>query len=100
MNKLSWRTWSGTTRCAPDALITPRTEAEIVAGIALAAERGLSVRVAGTGHSFNRLVCTDGVILDLSRYRGVTAVDPRAGTVTVRGGTSLRELIAVLRRRG
>lgn len=95
-----WRTWSGTVRCAPTQLTTPTTEDGIVAAVRAAAERGLPVRAAGSGHSFNALACTDGVLLDLSQHRGVVEVDAAAGEVTVRGGTSLWEVAQTLDEHG
>ncbi|TDC84973.1 FAD-binding protein [Micromonospora sp. KC606] len=95
-----WQTWSGTVGCRPAQLLAPTTEDAVVAVVRAAGERGIPVRAAGSGHSFNALACTDGVLLDLSRYRGVLAVNAAAGEVTVRGGTTLRELAEVLDRRG
>ena len=95
-----WQTWSGTVGCTPAALLAPATEEGIVAAVRAAGERGQPVRAAGTGHSFNALACTDGVLLDLSRYTGVVRVDAAAGEVTVRGGTTLWELAETLDRHG
>ena len=95
-----WRTWSGTVRCTPAELVAPATEAALVRAVRTAADRGLTVRAAGSGHSFNQLVCTDGLLLDLTGYTGIVALDPAAGTVTVRAGTRLGELGRVLDRAG
>ncbi|MFI5494172.1 D-arabinono-1,4-lactone oxidase [Actinoplanes sp. NPDC051859] len=95
-----WQTWSGTVRCTPASLVTPTSEDEIVRAIRAAGERGLPVRAAGSGHSFNALACTEGILLDLSRYRGVHSVDAAAGEVTVRGGTTVGELAETLDRHG
>ena len=66
-----------------------------------AAAHGIPVRVAGSGHSFNALACTDGLLLDLSLLSGRTpTVNATVGEVTVRAGTStLRELTEVLSNR-
>ncbi|GGM15095.1 D-arabinono-1,4-lactone oxidase [Micromonospora yangpuensis] len=95
-----WRNWSGTVGCRPAQLLAPTTEDEVVAAVRAAGERGSPVRPVGSGHSFNALACTDGLLLDLSRYRGVLAVDAAAGEVTVLGGTTLGELAEALDRRG
>lgn len=96
----SWRNWSGTVRCAPVQLRRPRDESEIAELVGWARERGMTVRAAGTGHSFNPLACTDGLMLDLTGYRGILDVDHAAGSVTVKAGTTLRELSAALHREG
>jgi len=56
------------------------------------------VRVAGSGHSFTDIACTDGLMLDLSRMRRVLAVD--GPLVTVEAGITLNELGAELAARG
>jgi L-gulono-1,4-lactone dehydrogenase len=96
----TWRTWSGTVGCAPAQLVRPTTEDEILQSVRAAAGSGLRVRAAGTGHSFNRLATTPGVLLDLTSYSGVIAVDAAAGEVTVRAGTSVATLCEELDRAG
>ena len=56
------------------------------------------VKVAGTGHSFTDIACTDGVMLDLSRMNRVLAVDGEL--VTVQAGITIRELGPALAARG
>jgi FAD/FMN-containing dehydrogenase len=60
--------------------------------VARAAREGLSVRVAGAGHSFTPLVCTDGVIVDLAAMTGVTAIDAEAKRVSALAGTRISAL--------
>lgn len=96
----SWRTWSGTVRCTPAHLVRPSRESEIVDAVRLASARGLTIRAGGTGHSFNGLACTDGVLLDLSGFTGVTGLDPAAATIEVKAGTTLGQVSAVLARAG
>lgn len=101
MNKpVSWQTWSGAVRCAPAQLRRPVCEDDVVAAVVAAARNELTVRAAGSGHSFNRLVCTDGMLLDLSRLRGILALDPVARSVTARSGTTLRTLSRALEQAG
>ncbi|WP_405754041.1 FAD-binding protein [Streptomyces sp. NBC_01020] len=88
----SWRNWARSARCTPDRLIRATHESDLVDAVRYAADRGLVLRAAGTGHSFNPLVTTGGVVLDMTGYTGIVALDPAASTVTVRGGTLLREL--------
>ena len=46
------------------------------------------VKVAGAGHSFTDIACTDGVMLDLSRMNRVLSVD--GALVTVEAGITIR----------
>ncbi|WP_327324798.1 FAD-binding protein [Streptomyces sp. NBC_01210] len=100
MQRSTWRTWSGTVGCAPAQLVRPTGEDEIVQAVRAAAGSGLTVRAAGTGHSFNRLATTPGVLLDLTSYSGVVAVDRAAGEATVRAGTPIGVLCRELDRQG
>lgn len=95
-----WSTWSKTVRCGPAHLIAPSAEAEIVRVVRRAAHQGLTVRAAGTGHSFNPLATTAGVLLDLRSHTGVTGIDHDARTVTVRAGTPLWQVSKALDRAG
>jgi FAD-linked oxidoreductase len=56
------------------------------------------VKVAGTGHSFTDIACTDGVMIDMAGMSRVLAVD--GNEVTVEGGITLHELGEELRSRG
>jgi len=60
--------------------------ADVMAAIRFGRESDLRVAVRGGGHSpAGFAVCDDGLVIDLSRMRGVR-VDPGAGTVRVAGG--------------
>ncbi|MEU5523791.1 D-arabinono-1,4-lactone oxidase [Streptomyces sp. NPDC047860] len=95
-----WKNWARTVRCAPRYLVRPRSEQEIIAAVRLAAREGLTVRAAGSGHSFNPLVSTDGVLVDLTRFTGIQRVDREARTVTVRSGTTLAAVNTALEQAG
>ena len=56
------------------------------------------VRVAGSGHSFTDIACTDGVLVDLAAMNRV--LDVRGEDVTVEGGITLHALGEELYRRG
>ncbi|MEW9898745.1 D-arabinono-1,4-lactone oxidase [Chitinivorax sp. PXF-14] len=86
---LSWRNWSGSQACRPQALDTPADEAEIAR---LLRDTTGSLRCVGAGHSFTPLVPTEGRLLSLDRLAGVTAHDKTALTATVRAGTRLSQL--------
>ncbi len=50
------------------------------------------MRVAGAGHSFSDIACSDGAMLKLERLAGVTDVDRSSGLVRVQAGITIREL--------
>ncbi|MGW2254622.1 D-arabinono-1,4-lactone oxidase [Kitasatospora sp. NPDC001660] len=99
-DRATWRTWSGSAWCTPQRLVRATAEADLVAAVRHAARYGLTLRAAGTGHSFNPIATTDGILLDLTGHIGILALDPDARTVTVRAGTLLRDLNLALDRAG
>ena len=56
------------------------------------------MKVAGSGHSFTDIACTDGVMVDPSRMNRLLRVD--GNEVTVEAGITLRELGPALAERG
>jgi L-gulonolactone oxidase len=91
----TYRNWSGDRRHAAD-FRQPSTVGEVREIIQTAP----SVRVVGSGHSFNDGLMTDGVTLSLDRFAGVVSIDRDAGLVTAWGGTRLRDLTPVLLEEG
>jgi L-gulono-1,4-lactone dehydrogenase len=87
-----WRNWTGDQRCAPAEIAQPASEAELAEIIARARARALSVRAAGSGHSFTDIACTDGVMVRLGRMNRVLDADPATGRVRVQSGITLHEL--------
>src|SRR5262245_15014395 len=60
--------------------------ADVIAGVRFGREKNLLVAIRGGGHNGGGLgICDDGLVIDLSRMRGVR-VDPAARTVRVDGG--------------
>jgi L-gulono-1,4-lactone dehydrogenase len=82
----AWTNWARDQRCAPDRIERPRSEEELVRIVAGARR----VKVAGSGHSFTDIACTDGVMVDLSRMNRV--LDVTGADVTVEGGITLHHL--------
>ncbi len=78
--------------------LKPRTEVEIAAIVRRAAAAGRRVRVVGSQHSVPAAFATDGEVISLDDYRGITAHD--GARVTVRAGTSIRELATYLAEHG
>src|SRR5215208_2634940 len=89
-----WTNWAGEQVCAPERIARPASEEELAAVVAEADH----VRVAGTGHSFTDIACTDGVLVDLTRMDRVLA--QHGELVTVQAGITLHELGKQLAARG
>lgn len=96
----TWTNWAGLESSEPVEERRPVTTDDVVAAVLDARERGLRVKMPGTGHSFTGIALTDGLLLRPESLAGITAVDRGAGTVTVRPGTTLRELNEALLRLG
>ena len=87
-----WRNWAGDERCSPALIESPSSVQELSAALERAARRGLRVRVAGAGHSFSDIACSDGLLLSLERMAKVIDLDRGSGLVRVQGGITIREL--------
>jgi L-gulono-1,4-lactone dehydrogenase len=90
----TWTNWARQQRCAPERIVRPRSEEELVSAVAGASR----VKVAGSGHSFTDIACTDGVMIDMSGMTRVLGVD--GNEVTVEAGITLHDLGEELRSRG
>jgi len=63
-------------------------EADVVAAVDFGRENGLTIAVRGGGHNGAGLgTCDEGLVIDLSRMRGIH-VDPQKNTVRVQGGAT------------
>jgi L-gulonolactone oxidase len=87
-----WHNWTGDEVCAPATMRDPGSVQELAAAVAEAERRGLRVRIAGSGHSFSDIACTDGMSLSLRRLSSVLDVDRESGLVRVQAGITIREL--------
>lgn len=96
----TWSNWAGNVSASPARVISPCSASEVATEISRAADNGLTVRMAGTGHSFTPAAATDGVLLRPHRLTAIRSVDPAAGTVTVEAGCPLQVLNAALLARG
>jgi L-gulono-1,4-lactone dehydrogenase len=93
---MTWQNWAGTATATPARRYWPRTAEAIADAVRDAASAGLVVRALGSGHSFTPAAATDGAAIDLSSWTGVVTADALTGLVTVRSGTTLRDLNAAL----
>ena len=96
----AWQNWAGNESARPRRVARPRSAEEVAGEVRRAAADGLTVRMAGTGHSFTPVAVTDGVLLHPGALTRVRSVDAAAGLVTVEAGCPLRVLNAELLARG
>jgi L-gulonolactone oxidase len=95
-----WRNWAGDQQCVPARTERPRTLEELRRAVARAADAGLTVRAAGSGHSFTDIACTDGLMLRIEGLSRVLDADQGSGLVKVEAGIVLRDLSEALWHRG
>ncbi|MFC8244042.1 D-arabinono-1,4-lactone oxidase [Streptomyces chartreusis] len=96
----TWRNWGGNVAARPAREVAPASVEELAAAIRRAAEDGLKVKAAGSGHSFTSIAATDGVLIRPQLLTGIRHIDREAGTVTVEAGTPLKRLNVALAREG
>jgi L-gulono-1,4-lactone dehydrogenase len=96
----TWRNWAGNESARPRRIAVPRSTHEVADEVRKAAADGLTVRMAGTGHSFTPVAATDGVLLHPGGTTSIRSVDAAAGLVTVEAGCPLQVLNASLLARG
>ncbi|MDT0460496.1 D-arabinono-1,4-lactone oxidase [Streptomyces sp. DSM 41527] len=95
-----WRNWAGNVTARPARSVAPASTEEVAAAVRAAAADGLTVKAAGTGHSFTPAAATDGLLIRPERLTGVRTVDREAGTVSVAAGTPLKHLNETLAAHG
>ena len=100
MESAHWRNWVGNQSCVRAARGAPASEDELCSMVRDATAKGLNVRVAGSGHSFTPVALTNGLHMTLSGMKGVRHVDREKRRVTASAGTTINELVRVLKQEG
>ena len=79
--------------CRADIVVQPRSEQEIGTVAAAAARRRVpvTVRGGGTGNYGQSVPLKGGIVLDMTRYNNVTAVNP--GSIQVQGGALIHSAL-------
>jgi len=89
----SRRVWNGMIDSFPAFIVYCADAADVVYSVEFAREQHLVVAVRGGGHSISgSSVCDGGVVVDLSRMKGVR-VDPEQKTVWAEAGLTLGEFV-------
>jgi FAD/FMN-containing dehydrogenase len=89
--------WAGRFRYTPKEFARPATEAEIVEWV----KRSRSLRVFGSGHSFNTGVVSDETLMSLDDYSGsIHREDLKKDQIAVKAGTRVRDVAKLLFDRG
>ena len=84
--------YNGMINKRPAVVIGAVDDADVIAGVRYAAERGLDLSIRGGGHSVPGFGTNDGgVVIDLGRMKGIR-VDPEARTARAQGGTTWGDL--------
>ncbi len=95
-----WKNWAGNQIAHPLSIEKPRSDEELLATVVSARERGETVKVVGSGHSFTSIALTQGRLVSLENMTGIVGVDSGAQRVTVKAGTTLADLNVLLDQHG
>src|SRR5918995_1607958 len=87
-----FRNWARRFRYRPQRIVRPTTEEEIVELV----KSSRSLRVFGSGHSFNSGVVSDETLVSLDDYSGLICKYPDKNQIAVRGGTRVRDVVELL----
>jgi FAD-linked oxidoreductase len=91
-----WQNWGRSARVRPQRVEFPGSTAAVQRAVTAAAARGMQVKAVGAGHSFTGIAVAPGVLLDLTDLSGLVSADRETGRVTVRAGTRLHRIPALL----
>ena len=69
---LPWANWSGNQSCEPSNRAIPKDTNELSQFIKAAKQ---PIRLVGAGHSFSALVPTDGTLMSMAYFNGITRID-------------------------
>ncbi|WP_410601626.1 D-arabinono-1,4-lactone oxidase [Amycolatopsis sp. lyj-90] len=91
-----WSNWAGTATASPLRVHRPRGTEDIAEAIGRSVADGRRLRPLGSGHSFTAIAVADSDAMDLADWAGIASADVEKGLVTVRSGTTLKQLNAEL----
>jgi FAD/FMN-containing dehydrogenase len=91
-----FQNWAQRFRYAPTQYARPTTETEIVELV----KGARSLRVFGSGHSFNDAIVSEDLLVSLDHFSGLVAKDLNKQQITVKGGTRIRDVVRLLAAEG
>ena len=87
-----WSNWAGNQQTGSVLVSKPQTESELQQVVQSAQTSGRRVKAVGSGHSFTAIAVAEEVLVDLSKYDEILAIDKINQTVTVQSGIQLSKL--------
>lgn len=87
-----WKNWSESVISEPAQFYEPKSLEQLIDIVIQSAEKDLSIRVVGAGHSFTPLVATSHVLISLDQLTGIDTIDHESKLATVWAGTRLKDL--------
>lgn len=87
-----WSNWAGNQQTGSVLVSKPQTESELQQVVQSAQLSGRRVKAVGSGHSFTAIAVAEEVLVDLSKYDEILAIDKTNQTVTVQSGIQLSKL--------
>jgi FAD/FMN-containing dehydrogenase len=88
------RIWNAAVKHRPAVVVRARAPRGVQQAIGYARDHGMRLSVLGGGHDWaGRALCDGGLLIDLSRMRGVR-VDASARVATVGGGATAADVMA------
>ncbi|KAK8006694.1 FAD binding domain-containing protein [Apiospora marii] len=93
--KASMERWSDLDVKVPFAIVQPVEEGDIVVSVQIAVQAGIPFVPVSGSHSSWSTIGREGIIIDLSHYKGVS-LDTSTHEATVKGGTLMKELQTAL----
>ena len=87
-----WSNWAGNQQTGSVLVSRPQTESELQQVVQSAQASGRRVKAVGSGHSFTAIAIAEEVLVDLSKYDEIIAIDKINRTVTVQSGIQLSKL--------
>ncbi len=89
---IRWSNWAGNQQTGSVLVSKPQTESELQQVVQSAQLSGRRVKAVGSGHSFTAIAVAEEVLVDLSKYDEIIAIDKINQTVTVQSGIQLSKL--------
>jgi hypothetical protein len=86
------RDWARRFRYRPQRIVRPTTEEEIIELV----KSSRSLRMFGSGHSFNSGVASDETLASLDDYTGLLCKYPEKNQIAVRSGRCVRDVVELL----